>query len=125
MNSTQCLPVIAADDISFDKTDYFADTIQIIECDQNNSSVSDAPVEIKPLNLELPPPHRFRREASSASRKVISGDLKRKPQNIQYLASYRKETGRIINEAGCSLKHLNQDELHEIARQIFFFSKSG
>lgn len=95
--------IIEADvDTSCDKSDALSIALDILDPATGQSNISSAAANCQ----ELPPPHHFRRQACSGKKNGFSSDIKLKTQNLNYLASYRAATGRLLQETELK-KHSN------------------
>ncbi len=87
-------------------------------CIQNVQSI---PSSIK----ELPPPHRFRRQSCQDIQKSFVGNILVQEQDLDYLASYRATTGKMLNEEVAGTRRLSQEEVLATARQLSLWHRTG
>ena len=111
------LSLLAAGHIICDQTDTVTPTLEIFESEavSTEHAVEDQPAQ-QQYTLELPPPHRFRRQLG---KKVSSLDLKAQVQNHNYLVAYRAAIGRMLTEACSTARPYDQAEVQQIARRVY------
>ena len=70
-------------------------------------------------SAELPPPHRFRRQSSHKMEENLLESNRVREQDLNYLASHRAATARMLTAEMEGAQPLSQEELLATARQIF------
>uniref|UniRef100_A0A7S0LZM5 Uncharacterized protein n=1 Tax=Cryptomonas curvata TaxID=233186 RepID=A0A7S0LZM5_9CRYP len=73
---------------------------------------------------ELPPPHRFRRQSCPDIQGSFVEDVRVREQDLDYLASHRAATAKLLNAEMEGAQPLSQEEVLATARQLSLWHRN-